>query len=79
MSKPISVLVWVLVAAAGAGAFAWLALSRGENVSAAWLLTAAICSYLVGYRFYSRFIARRVFALDAARPTPAERLADRRD
>src|SRR5215217_6932793 len=79
MSKALSALLWVLVAAAGAGAFAWLALSRGESVSAAWLLTAAVCTYLVGYRFYSRFIARRVFALDAARPTPAERLADGRD
>ncbi|HET7457623.1 MAG TPA: carbon starvation CstA family protein [Gemmatimonadaceae bacterium] len=79
MPKPISAVLWALVAAAGAGAFAWLALSHGERVSAAWLLTAAVCSYLVAYRFYSRFIARRVFALDADRPTPADRLADGRD
>jgi len=71
--------LWVLIAAAGAVAFAGLALSRGERVSAAWLLTAALCSYLVAYRFYSRFIARRVFALDASRPTPAVRLSDGRD
>jgi carbon starvation protein len=74
-----SVALWTLVALAGAGAFAGLALSRGESVSAAWLLTAAVCSYLVAYRFYSRFIATRVFALDARRPTPAERLSDGRD
>src|SRR5579862_5950057 len=72
-------LVWVLIAAAGAGAFAFLALRHGEKVSAAWLLTAAICTYLIAYRFYSKFIAARVFALDAGRATPAERLKDGRD
>src|SRR5215208_3960553 len=79
MSKAFSALLWVLVAAAGAGAFAWLALSRGETVNAAWLLTAAVCTYLVAYRFYSRFLAARVFALDPDRATPAERLSDGRD
>src|SRR5205807_6178191 len=43
------------------------------------LLTAAVCTYLVGYRFYSRMIAANVFALDANRSTPAERLNDGRD
>jgi carbon starvation protein len=79
MPKAVSLLAWAAVAAAGAGAFAFLALSRGEPVSAAWLLTAAICTYLVAYRFYSRIIAARIFALDAARATPAERLNDGRD
>jgi carbon starvation protein len=73
------ILVWAAVACLGAGAFAVLALSRDEPVNAAWLITAAICTYAVAYRFYSRFIATRVFALDAARRTPAERLADGRD
>src|SRR5689334_25355071 len=72
-------LLWALVALAGAGALAWLALERGETVSAAWLVTAAVCTYLVAYRFYSKFIAAKVFALDATRRTPAERLADGRD
>ena len=72
-------LTWVGVAALGAAAFGILAVTRGEPVSAAWLLTAAICTYAVAYRFYSRFIANRVFALDANRPTPAVRLADGRD
>jgi carbon starvation protein len=67
------------VALLGAGAFAGLALLRGETVSAAWLLTAALCTYAVAYRFYSRIVAARVFALDAARPTPAVRLDDGRD
>ena len=67
MRKVLSGLVWTAVAVAGAGAFGMLALYRGEGVSAAWLLTAAVCSYLVGYRFYSRFIADRVLALDDSR------------
>jgi carbon starvation protein len=79
MRRFLSLLVWLLVALAGAGALAWLALRRGETVSAAWLLTAAVCTYLVAFRFYSRFIASKVFALDAARATPAERLDDGRD
>jgi carbon starvation protein len=71
--------MWSIVALAGAGALAWLALSRGETVNAAWLLTAAVCSYLVAYRFYSKLIAAKVFALDPNRATPAERLNDGRD
>ena len=77
--KTSSALVWVVVAAAGAGSLAWLALSRGEHVSAAWLLVASICTYAVAYRFYSAFIAAKVFALDDRRQTPAERLSDGRD
>jgi carbon starvation protein len=72
-------LVWVLIAAAGAGAFAFLALTHGEKVSAGWLLTAAICTYLIAYRFYSKIIAVKIFALDAKRATPADRLSDGRD
>ncbi|HJR64648.1 MAG TPA: carbon starvation CstA family protein [Gemmatimonadaceae bacterium] len=79
MARILSVVTWIGVAALGAGAFAWLALSRGETVNAAWLLTAALCTYAVAYRFYSKFIAARVFALDAERVTPAERLNDGRD
>jgi carbon starvation protein len=72
-------ILWALVALAGAGAWAVLALARGETVSAAWLVLAAVGTYLVGYRFYSRFLARRVFGLDDRRATPAERLANGRD
>jgi hypothetical protein len=53
--------------------------ARGEPVSAAHLLVAAVCSYLIGYRFYSKFIAARVLALDAARRPRATRLDDGRD
>ena len=78
-SRAGTIVTWSAVALAGAGALAWIALSRGEHVSAAWLLVAAICTYAVAYRFYSAFIAAKVFALDNARPTPAHRLGDGRD
>ena len=74
-----TIVIWSLVSILGAASFATLALSRGESVNAAWLLTAALCTYAVAYRFYSRFIASKVFALDPARPTPSVRLNDGRD
>ncbi|HVB30452.1 MAG TPA: carbon starvation CstA family protein, partial [Gemmatimonadaceae bacterium] len=79
MSKLLRALLWTGIALLGAGSLAWLALSRGETINAAWLLTAAVCTYLVAYRFYARFIASKVFALDDNRRTPAERLDDGRD
>jgi carbon starvation protein len=72
-------LVWVAIAAAGAGAFGVIALARGETISAAWLVVAAVCTYLVAYRFYSRFIGQTVFGLDPTRATPAERFDNGRD
>ncbi|MGI8402263.1 MAG: carbon starvation CstA family protein [Gemmatimonadaceae bacterium] len=79
MPKFLKVVLWSAVAALGAVSFGWLALSRGEPINAAWLLVAALCTYAVSYRFYSRFIASSIFALDPARPTPAVRLNDGRD
>ena len=79
MRRALSAILWVAVAALGAASFAWVALSRGESVNAAWLLVAALCTYAVAYRFYSKFIAAKVFALDAERATPAVRLDDARD
>jgi len=79
MRRLTTIIIWSLVSAMGAASFAWLALSRGEPVNAAWLLVAALCTYAVSYRFYSKFIASKVFALDPARPTPAVRLNDGRD
>src|SRR3954470_12163884 len=79
MSKLLSALMWAVIALIGAASFAWLGLSRGETISAAWLLTAAVSTYLVAYRFYSKFIATKVFVLDNARATPATRLEDGRD
>ncbi|HEX2095594.1 MAG TPA: carbon starvation CstA family protein [Longimicrobiaceae bacterium] len=74
MRKTLSYLLWALIAALGAAAFGVLALRRGETISAAWLVIAAVCTYAVGFRFYSRFIATRVLGLDDRRATPAERL-----
>jgi len=79
MSKLVRAGVWLVVAALGAAAFARLALSRGETISAAWLLTAAVSVYAIAYRFYSKLIAAKVFALDARRTTPAVRMDDGRD
>lgn len=72
-------LLWILVAVAGAAGWGMLALSRGETVSAAWLVLAAVGTYLIAYRFYSAFIAHRVLGLDDRRATPAERLDNGRD
>ncbi|MEV8360972.1 carbon starvation CstA family protein [Streptomyces niveus] len=71
---PRSIAVWALVALVGAVAWGVLALSRGEEISAAWMLAAALGSYAIAYRFYARFIARRVLKVDKTRATPAERL-----
>ncbi|NUK03573.1 carbon starvation protein A [Streptomyces lunaelactis] len=71
---PKSIVIWSLVALVGAAGWAVLALSRGEEISAAWMLAAALGSYAIGYRFYSRFIAHRVLKVDKTRATPAERL-----
>jgi carbon starvation protein len=79
MTRLASVLLWGAIAALGAAAFGVMALSRGEAISAAWLLTAALCSYAIGYRFYSKFLATRVFGLDDRRATPAERCNNGRD
>ena len=74
--SPLSKLMWVIVAIVGAVSFGILAVSRGEHVNAVWLVLAAVCVYSIAYRFYSLFIATKVFELDARRLTPAHRLAD---
>src|SRR5216117_2809604 len=79
MNRLAALLLWGGISALGAAAFGVLALSRGEPVNAAWLLTAAVCTYAVGYRFYSRFLATRVVGLDDRRATPAERFNNGRD
>ena len=71
-----SKIIWLMVAILGAVSFGILAVSRGEHVNAVWLVLAAICIYSIAYRFYSLFIATKVFELNARRLTPAHRLAD---
>lgn len=78
-ARPLRFLPWIAVALLGAGSLATIALTQGEKVSAAWLLTAAVCSYLIAYRFYSRIISHDIFKLDPTRATPAERMDDGRD
>jgi len=62
---------WVAVGVLGAGAMAVIALAHGESVNAAWLVTAALCTYAIAYRFYALFIAKTVFRVDPTRQTPA--------
>src|SRR5215831_15317730 len=71
--------VWLAVAAAGAYAIGTLAIWRGETVNAIWFVIAAIAVYSIAYRFYGAFLAAKLFALDASRLTPAERINDGRD
>lgn len=71
MNQIIKNLVWLLVAVVGAFYFGMLALNTGEEVSATWLVIASVCIYMIGYRFYSKYIAEKVFELDDNRATPA--------
>ena len=78
--RPIGrILVWTAVALGGAASLAVIATKRSEPINAMWLVTAALCSYAVGYRFYSKFIAAKLLAIDPRRATPAERLDNGRD
>ena len=71
--------VWAFIALLGTVALATIALHRGEQINALWLVTAALCTYALGYRFYSKFTADKVLGLDPQRATPAERLENGRD
>ena len=79
MKKALSVFTWILVALLGTTAVGVVAFRRGEPINALWLVAAATCCYAIGYRFYSKFIAAKILALDALRATPAERLENGRD
>lgn len=70
---------WLAVTFLCVGSFSAIAWHRGEQINALWLVTAAVCTYALGYRFYSGFIAARVLALDPQRATPAERLENGRE
>ncbi len=72
-------ILWALVALAAAVSMGAIAQSQGEPVNSTWLVVAAVCTYLIGYRFYASFIAAKVMALDDTRATPAERLRDGHD
>ncbi|HEY0955174.1 MAG TPA: carbon starvation CstA family protein, partial [Roseateles sp.] len=69
-------LAWAGVAILGAASLATVALSRGETISALWVVAAALCTYLIAYRYYSLFLANTVLGLDPKRQTPAWKYND---
>ncbi|MFY0569834.1 carbon starvation CstA family protein [Archangium lansingense] len=71
MGRIASRLGWALVAVLGAFCLGTVALHRGETINATWLVVASVCVYMLGYRFYGRFIADKALKLDATRATPA--------
>src|ERR1051325_4284054 len=73
-SRARSIAIWGTVAVIGAVAWGVIALVRGEQISAAWLIAAALGSYAIAYRFYARFITKKVLGVDRRRATPGERL-----
>src|SRR5580700_5930684 len=79
MKKVAAFAAWAAVSVGAAGGLAGIAINRGEPVNSMWLLIAAACTYLLGFRFYGKFIAARVMALNDQRATPAERLDNGHD
>jgi len=79
MCKAVSAIAWVIVALIGGFAYAMITLARGEPLNAIWILTAALCTYALGYRFYSKWIAAKVLTLNDRRATPCEVHEDGRD
>jgi len=62
---------WAAISIIGAFSLGTVALSRGESINALWIVVAAVCVYLIAYRYYSRYIAKTVLKLDPTRMTPA--------
>jgi carbon starvation protein len=79
MKKLFSNLFWVVLAIAGAWAYATIAFRRGEPINSAFIVLAGLCSYAIGYRFYSKWIAARVLMLNDRRATPCEVHDDGKD
>lgn len=76
---PAKVAAWVAIALLGGVSWTMLAIVRGETVNAIWFVFAAVCTYLIAYRFYSKFIERKLLQPDDRRATPAEYKADGKD
>ncbi|MBL8021019.1 MAG: carbon starvation protein A [Leptospirales bacterium] len=79
MKKALSVCIWIMVGLLGAASYAAIAVYRGEGLNAVWILCAALCTYAIGYRFYSSWIAAKILTLDDRRATPCEVHEDGRD
>lgn len=74
-----SLIPWIIISLFGAISTAFVASFRGETISSLWILTACICTQLIGYRFYSNFLAAKVLFLDEKRQTPANKINDGKD
>lgn len=79
MNRVAGLAVWGIVSIVAAYALAAIALNRGEPVNSMWLVLASAGVWAIGYRFYGKFIAAKVMALDDRRATPAERLRNGHD
>src|SRR5580692_8335921 len=79
LKKIVARFLWLVVAALGAWAFLVLCSRRGTEINSIYILTAALCSYAIGFRFYSKWIAARVLMLDDRRATPCEVHDDGKD
>src|SRR5438067_11006844 len=79
MKKILGHLLWAAISVLAAVCLAALALNRNEPINSFWLVVASACTYLVGFRFYARYLSMRVMGLDDKRATPAERLRDGHD
>src|SRR5690348_3939159 len=75
-TSPAARILWASIAIVGAFCLGVVALRRGEPINAIWLVAASIAVFVIGYRFYGRFIERSVLALDPSRATPAMRHPD---
>lgn len=69
-------LIWAGLSVVGAFALGYIALNRGEQINALWIVVASVCIYLIAYRFYGRYIAKTVLGVDGTRMTPAVRHND---
>lgn len=76
---PGKIALWAAIALLGGAAWFMLAIVRGETVNAIWFVFASVCTYLIGYRFYSKVIERYITRPDDRRATPAEYKADGKD
>ena len=76
MNKSGKYLVWTVLSVMGAFALGYIALNRGEQINALWIVVASVCIYLIAYRFYGLYIAKNVLAVDPTRMTPAVRHND---
>ena len=76
MGKLSTPIIFGAIAILGAVSLGVIALHQGESISAVWMVVAAVCTYAIAYRFYSRYLANKVMGLNPARLTPAMRRND---